>query len=328
MLNKFFFTLVSFSLLFGCKYREQENDVAALDKLKEKRDFYCQQEIDPYKYIDRCDGLTFLGLYDAYCKQIDIYAHEYTATYHLDSEPPYSENDIEKIKLGTGKWNRDIRPCWEFDQDGNGNGDSRSGISFESQLGAMIALYHRQDLDGLKRMLSYAKDHDWILGDGPEEYTKLNELSFLLKKMISVLEGESLAIHQEEEEGERYASLSEPEDKSVYEKLKERMGKLQGYRGKVIADYIAIKGEVYGYLNMYENELLGLCLEKDPENPIYNILWGKYHKDSQSYVDNGVEKLLNEAEYPADKLPGYIESIDWGDDLGVALYAWMIHILE
>jgi hypothetical protein len=266
-------------LLPACRHPAQDTKINDIQKLQEKLSFYCSQDIDPYKLVDRCDGLTFLGLYDAYCKRIDIYAHEYPA----------------------GQWHRSIKPCYPK--------DSRSEISFESQLGAIHACWARQDAACFKRMLKYAEAHDWILGEGPEEYTKLNELSFLIKRAITNLD--------------KLAALTydEAESKTLLDRLK-------GYRGKVITDYVSIKGKIYGYVNSAELALVKLALDKDPENPIYRVLYAKYEDGHGDDFNFAVTKLLDETVYPADKLPGHLGQIDWGDEMGQAVYAWMVSELE
>lgn len=312
-MDKVFYIILIYFCLSGCRHREQDVEVSSLQKLQDKRNFYCSQDIDVYKQVDRCDGLTFIGLYDAYCKQVDIWKHEYEVTYRIEgSTEPHTKADLEKVQYGTGKWNRDILPCYDFDVEGSGTGNSRSGISFESQLGAMHSIWARKDHAAAKRMLDYAVSHDWILSEGPEEYTKLNELSFLMKKIVSSLEGNGL-VEQSSEDATATDSI---------------LDKLKGYRGKVIADYISLKGKVYGYLNAYEMELLKLSIDKDPDNPIYKILMGKYEDGHQDDIDFAVGKLLDETVYPSDKLPGHLDQIDWGDNLGQAIYAWMVSDLE
>lgn len=270
------FILSLIILIAGCRHREQDAKVSNTDRLKEKLSFYCSQEINPYSFVNRCDGLTFIGLYDAYCKRVDIYRHEYPE----------------------GKWNRDVKPCYPK--------HSRSAISFESQLGAIHACWSRKDLVCFKRMKTYAENNDWVLGEGPLEYVKLNELSFVINKAIEKLS---------EESGPR----------GIYDPV---LDKLKGYRGKVIADYISIKGDIYGYLNEYEMILLKILIDKDPKNPIYNVLYGKYTKDGQKYTDKAIEKLLDETVFPRDNLPGQLKEIDWGNNLGQAIYAWTVHILD
>lgn len=307
------FLLSLIILISGCRHREQDVKVSNLQKLQEKRDFYCSQDIDLYdKKLDLgCDFLTFGGLYDAYCKQFNIFKHEYSYTPKENAELPFTDKDQLTFVYKTGQWNRQLYPCYVFDNTEDGETDSRSGISFEAQLGAMHACWARQDVDCFRRMYKYAIAHDWILGEGSPEYTHLNELSYLMEKAIEKLGGSV----------PRLAMYEEEDSKTIFDKLK-------GYRGKVIADYISLKGQVYGYLNTYENRLLALCLDKDPENPIYNILWGKYHEDSQEYIDKGVSVLLDESIFPSDQLPGHLEQIDWGDNLGQAIYAWILSDLE
>lgn len=318
-------------LITSCHYHDKkvEIDPTKLELLQAKRDFYCSQNIDPYKQVQRCDGLTFIGIYDAYCQKVDIYSHEYTIKWKEDSVPVYKVNDIKNFENRSGRWNRDVVPCYNFDLDGDGKGDSRSGSSLENEISSMLSLFMRRDLDGLERKLGYLNLNKWVANEGPQEYTKVWELNFLLKKMIDRLRG------FKDEEPTVFpmssfvpTSIADSDGLRVYEEINKKLQSVKGYRGKVISHYIATKVKVFGYMNEYEKRLLQLCLEHDPDNPLYNILWGKYQKDGQNFINRAIDRLLDEKAYPSDKLPGHIDSMNWGDDLGQALYAWMINMLE
>ena len=295
------YLLITF-LLFGCHYKAKDDESTDVDKHQkniEKRDFYCSQEINIYDYVDRCDGATFIGLYNAYCRGDEIYDHEYS--YTIDEEMNVTKTEE------TGQLNRDVQPCFELDLDGDGRTDSRSGCSFESIVGPLHTFYAKQDGAILKRIYQRAKSEGYVFGAGPREYTYLPHLYFILDKMV-----------------DKY-TLRLADEENSEDALPDVIEKLKGYRGKVIALYLDLKGKVYGYLNTAEMGLLVTVYDQDPENPIYNKLMGRYGEDGQKYLDKATDILYDEEWFPSDRLPNK-NYFDWGDDAPWIIYAWVMSI--
>jgi len=151
-------TIVLFVVLFltNCAWEHKGKEtINPYDAAKQKRDYYVKTLDDVYSVVDRCDGSTFVGLWDAYGKNIEIYEHEYPEA---------------------GKWNRDVETCYPE--------DSRSAISTESLLGILHALWARGDKNAIKDIQDYGRANGWVMGEGPKEYTNLYHLSFLIEWML------------------------------------------------------------------------------------------------------------------------------------------------
>ena len=300
MVKFFLFSIIV--MITSCQWQHESKGSysgATLEAVAGKRDFYCDKALNIYKYLERCDGATFIGLYNAYCRGDEIYDHEYSYEIHGDMSVAR--------EFATGQLNRDVMPCFELDLDDDGYTDSRSGCSFESIVGPLHAFWAKGDGDALMRVYEYAKANKWTFGAGPSEYTYLPHLYFLLSKMV-----EDLTFVAADDDDAMVASV---------------LDKLEGYRGKVIALYLDLKSRVYGYLNPLEMELLETLLEKDDDNPIYTALWWR-HRGEAKYLDKTLAYLMREETFPSDKLPGRLRHIDWGDDAGFVVYAWIVSILE
>jgi len=281
--------------LLGCSYIEKHKK--SDDKKSLFNDIYSRALVyekligNPYNNISRCDGLTFVGPYWAFMSNrstFDIYKHE------------YSINEEEKRIDGSGQWNRDVKPCYP--------NDSRSGISTEGLLGALHAIRVAKDKDAIDRLIKFAEENKWIMGDGPEEYTRLIHLAPIAYKLQEVLNGSFSS-------GETSDAVSNP------------WAKISGYRGNVIADYIGLKGAIYGYLRGYELEFLKTMIEKVPNNPFYLYL---YHSYTDSDYTKLIEVLTNETYFPLNKLPGKNarEVFSWGDAPHGLLYVWISGMIK
>lgn len=258
-------------LLLSCAKNKPVESKASLEDLQAKRDLYVELIKDPYALVERCDGLTFIGLFDAYGRRVDIYAHEY-------------DND--------GVWHRSVQPCYSV-------GDSRSEVSFEGLLGATHSLLARHDMAGLKRMYDYLEDNSWIAGEGPAEYTRVLQLRPLLKAIV-----------------DSDLRISNSEDASV----------LSGYKGNVVADYLAVHAVAFGYLKSWHTALLKELYRKNPGSPIYS---GMYHKFTDGDTSEAVTALADETMFPADALPeGSLAIFDWADASAAILYIYTVSLLE
>lgn len=165
--NKFILVLAATVTLAASCGREGDtdtsNDISGLSAIKSR---YVQLiGNDPQELVDRCDRLTFVGLYEAFGKRTTKFMdYEYGAK---------------------GKWNRDVEPCWPD--------DSRSEISLEGILGATHGLVTRKDKSALKRLRNYAIANGYVMGDGPTQYTFMPQLAFVLEKAYKLADSERTA---------------------------------------------------------------------------------------------------------------------------------------
>jgi hypothetical protein len=141
-----------------------------MDSITSKRDFYVKSIGNhPEQLVDRCDRLTFIGLYEAFGKRTtSFYKYEYS---YIDGER----------KEFTGQWNRDVELCYEV-------GDSRSSISLEGVLGAVHGMVTRKDRAALKRLRKFALANAYVMGDGPTEYTLMPQLAAVIEKSIKLMD--------------------------------------------------------------------------------------------------------------------------------------------
>jgi hypothetical protein len=279
-------------LIVGCSNSKKKEEPLGLEYFKAKKEIYSNLISSTEEITARCDGLTFIGLYDAYMHITTIYEWE------------YSVKDGKKIPL-TGQWHRDKDECFTKDLDGDGQTDSRSEISLEGVLGAIHALWARKDVDGLRRLKSFAEASKWTFGDGPAEYTYLPQLTFIISRAV-----DELSLNKDLVEDDSFNTL------------------LKGYRGKVLADYIDIKGKIYGYLNPLELASLKSLNEEDPKNPIYEALLCRYNEENKSNCDSAKDLLSDENKWPPGALPEK-DPTGWADSpAGAAVvYSWIVSIL-
>ena len=242
-------------LLIGCIEKHDPNPtITPYEQAEQRANFYQDEIKNPYQLFDRCDGLTFIGLWDWSVrsgKRVDIYKHEYPK----------------------GKWHRDVEPCYDNDLDGNGESDSRSEISTESYLGAMRGMKIREDLHKIEDAIDYAEDHNYVLGEGPLEYTFLIHLMPLL---YQIEDPENLIL---------IGIMHNSEETQI-----DPWEKITGYRGNVIANYIDLKGKALGYINDYELKMVKKLRDKVPTNPIYHALYDCYRE--VGWYNKGIQNEL------------------------------------
>lgn len=150
---KFFIILLTIFLV-QCENKEPKSYDFTLEDIEEKFVFYASVAEPMEAYTQRCDLLTFKGLWDAYGLKTNIYDHEYEA----------------------GQWHRDVKLCFPD--------DSRSEISNEGIMGAMHAMVARKDFDRLKDLWDFLEANDWIAGEGPKEYTRVVHLKPLMREIL------------------------------------------------------------------------------------------------------------------------------------------------
>jgi len=139
----------------SCGRSEARETINPMDVLKQKKTLYFSLVTNPYNYMQDCDSLTFIGLWEASgAPWVDLFAHE----------------------RSTGKWFRHPEVCYPH--------PSRSSISFEGILGALHALWNRRDFNAIRRMQDFGNSRYWLMGEGPLEYTFMPHIAPLIAKML------------------------------------------------------------------------------------------------------------------------------------------------
>lgn len=143
--------LLIIPLLFSCAKHKDEDTKQPLEIIQARRDLYVSQIDDSY-FVDRCDKLTFKGLYSAFGKTQDLSGHEYAP----------------------GQWHRDTRPCYP--------GESKSEISFDGLIAVLLDVQTSGDRQRFERTLSYGSDHGDIYGEGDRDLVYIPQLRYLESK--------------------------------------------------------------------------------------------------------------------------------------------------
>lgn len=189
-------------------------------------------------------------------------------------------------------WHRSVTPCYIV-------GDSRSEISLEGILSALHFMLSKGDLEGIEKLFMYGEHNSWVFGEGPEEYTKMPQLRPLLSDFIA----RKLVITAEVE-----------------------LPSFKGYRGNVVALYIALKGRMFDYINGFEMRRLKDLRRAEPSNPIYHALVARYEEGNQS---KAISILSNLNHFPADRLPEQsLELFAWNDAPAAILFMWCVFLME
>jgi len=266
--------------LCGCENKEPKSYNFTLESIQAKSDFYCIASPPIEELSNRCDKLTFHGMFDAFCRRSNIYDHEWNP----------------------GEWHRDYKECYPD--------DSRSEISTEGILSALIAMFERGDYDKIQDFWDYMERNDWVAGVGPEKYTKMLQLKALIKE---IMEKHGIKL-QNHAKVLRYAA--ESSDSSI------------GYRGNVLAFYIFIHGYSLGYIESWHLKLLKELAKEVPQSPFYQALVGCY--DWSENYQIALNILGDEEMFPSDRIPENINEglWDWSDSPQIPLFAMTRRVLE
>lgn len=253
--------LIAILLLLGCRSPVETKD--PLDRLVQRKISFIKRALDMGAglYPHRCDRLTFNGLFSGYGKPQDMGGFYYDGLLH-----------------------RDVSPCYP--------GFSRSEISLDGILGLLHHIQTWDDRKSLDRILDIGEKNNWIMGDGPIEYTNI----WALVPIIYEMAGESLVT----------------DIKDV----------LKGYRGHVGAMYIHLRGRVYGSISEAEFRALQALKVASPLNPLYSALFHRYSDGDQSETIELLDKIFT------DKFPEGSATTGWGSCPDSVLYIIVVGILQ
>jgi len=223
----------------------------------------------------RCDGLTFRSLGVYVNVDYPIYNHFYD-----------------------NKWHRDYKPCFVV-------GDSRSEISRDGFIMLFHALLDLKDLESFKQIRDYGKAHNWIMGEGPTEYTSILLLTPILYEIINDL---SLRITD------------------AGQNSSDAILKLDTFRGNLLAMYIWLRARLNKEINAVEAQALRMLYDSNQENPLYSVLFYKFLGEGNQ--QRTIDLLLNQDDFPEGLLPGRVDRFNWSDAPGAILYLLTVKILK
>lgn len=248
--------LILLILVTSCGTHKSHRSTSALERLQARRDAYTAQKV---AYKHRCDKLTFRALLSAFGPRQAIEEHEYVP----------------------GQFHRDVTPCYPS--------DSRSEISLDGYISVGHHIYTYNDREMLGRVIEYGREHKWIMGDGPTEYTNIYALVPILYKLRDTYELNT------------YTDI------------------LQGYKGHVALMLLLLKARVYGYLNNLEYSVLKQIYLSNPSNPLYSAVYHRYTDGDYTEVLNileGIEDVSGTATW------------GWGSAPDVIVFITTVGIIE
>lgn len=195
----------------------------------------------------------------------------------LSAAAPSLHINIYAAQDNTGAWFR--RP--EHDC-GPAFNNSRSTISRDMMLGVMWSLWRNHDLAAAEDLLSQLKQNNFILaGEGSAgELTFLPSYINTLSQIIYRLGGP-----RHEIELALPAIISE--------------GDL-GFEAHLTVWHILLRGELLSSIPEHNFNILQDYVKQNPENPLFQAAYHKYLDGNYSSV---LQLLMNNSEWPADKLP-------------------------
>jgi hypothetical protein len=271
--------LIYISLLLvscGTQKIEKSPTVAdSLDKqLKSKTELYLSLiTSDELLFPERCDKLTFKSL--------------------LSAAGPFQDMSAFEV---AGKYSRDVVPCYP--------NDSKSSISRDGILAVLQDIWTHGDLVRLNRMIAYGEAHNWVVGEGPLDYTNMALLLPIIYRMQDRLSGKTNL------ELASSAALD-----SV----------LSGFQGHLLANYLWLKARMEGSLNALEVSLLKSLVSANPRDPMYQAL---YHRFTDGDMSETYKILLDSPEFPDDHLPLETGVFGWGSEPALVAYLVALAIAE
>jgi hypothetical protein len=283
--------LISLAIVFSACAKNEDTgaaSAASLSDVKARAEVYQRLMGDPYSRVARCDGLTFIGLFDAATESVDTYKHEYTV--NADGSKLYA----------TGEIHRDREPCHV---DGQAQNDSRSECSLENVLGFLHSMQSRGDTKAVRRVVAQAKSNNWSFCYGGDSgYTKLPQLQLLLNDWIAKLDGK--------------AFLAEDAD---------AIAQIKGFRGNVLGSYLTLKGRVFGYLRDYELEAVDELISAVPGSPLYRAI---YHRFSDGDQSKAIKIMTGTNFPTDDLPNDEHRTFDWGETSEAMLYVWTYGLMR
>lgn len=234
--------------------------------LQEKSNLYVSllpERLGPsgFLFTEVCDSLLFSGL--------------------LASAAPELGIDISAARNTAGQWFRrpvSMPECYTEFQEGRRG--SRSTISRDMFTGLFWWLYTQKQAGLAENTLQYARDHDYVMGQGdPSRISLMPNLTRQLANIVSSLTGQS---QDEDNLPVTYAT------------------ELTGYELHILTWQILLDARIHGGITDRQLEVLADAVTRYPANPLYQAAYHKYTDGNQS---EAIRLLLDTGHWPADRLP-------------------------
>lgn len=183
--------------------------------------------------------------------------------------------DLASARDSAGQWYR--RPL--FYDECYASGGSKSTISRDMFTGIFFYLFRTQDLDALRGIQKYGKEHSWVMGQGVITRTPLGfGLQGLLAGMIRKLEG-----------GEAYDKFD----------LQPAWGiNLTDFEAHLQILSVLMYGEVYGFIPDTAKKQVKIQHSRQPKNPLFALASAKWVDGDYAAAE---QALLN-GPWPSDRL--------------------------
>lgn len=202
----------------------------------------------------------------------------------LQAAAPELGTDIRSARDESGQWHRrpvSMTECYQA-------GLSKSSISRDMFTGILWALFASGDLESARSTLQYARDNNYIMGSGdPARIALMPNLTRVLANIVHNLGGDSSA--------EQSLPTSYPVD-------------LVDYEAHIQMWQILLDARIHGGVTAEQMDVIRDKYTRYPMNPIYVAAYHKYTDGDQT---EATQLLLNEAMYPADRLPDHTNSCDY-----------------
>lgn len=265
--------LIFLALAFACGSKEkkpQENPVALQAHVKGQN--YCMQITDSI-FKERCDKITFKALVSVNCPQ-----------------------DLSKFEVN-GRWERDSQQCYPK--------DSRSSISRDGLISVLHYIWTKQDHDMIQRLMEYGEAHNWIMGEGPTEYTDAIILTPIIYHMHDKIQ----------KKGDLVADLV-PTTEDI----------AQSFKGHLLASYVWLMARVNdGYIDYAGKVLLGKLYNSAPSDPMYAALQHRFLDGNQTET---YFILLNDPTFTVNEFPMETGVFNWGSAPTSVYYLISLAIAE
>jgi hypothetical protein len=270
------FKFLMLLMLFACApQQENKPHVTTLsEQVHDKGEFYRSQiPSDDKLFPERCDKLTFKSYLSAVGPRQDM-------------------SGFEK----NGRYERDLIACYPD--------SSKATISRDAILAVLHDIWSYKDIDRLNRLISYGESKNWVIGDGPLDYTNMALLLPIIYRMHNKLEGTELNISTD------LAGLDEV---------------LSGFQGHLLAGYLWLKARMEKELNQLEMQTLERLYKANEEDPMYSALYHRFGDGDQTKTHN---ILLGAQEFPDDRVSLETGVFGWGSEPSLVAYLVSLSIAE
>lgn len=262
------FLLALIAMLLSCGHHKSQKTKSPLDQVMEQRAFIVNKIItmsDEEIYKHRCDKLTFKALLSAFGPKQALEAFLYDDAVHRDTTPCFPE-------------------------------ESRSEVSLDPILMMLHHIVTYKDEALFDELYRIGELRDWIMADGPTEYTNI----YILIPPIERIKSDF--------------ALADNDYQSI----------LAGYRGHITALLIHLQGRLKGGISEIEYQTLKLIYESNTENPLYSAIYHKYTEGGdQSHTINLLNKYFEFGIFPIGEA-----KFAWGSAPDAILYIVTVGIME